>query len=347
MGRKNPLVSIILVTYNGQAYIEDCLESVFKQDYDNLEVLVIDNHSHDETRRFLDKIKAQRTRANEFDSVWNRFDLKVIYNDENMGFAAGHNKGIRESHGEFICCLNQDAVLDKNFIKETLSPFFENKKTATVQGKVYRLPKKEISVIDTVGLLMLKNRRVVNLGQGQEDQGQFETSKEVFGADGACPVYRRSALKKIKIDGQYFDEDFFCYKEDVDLAWRLRLAGWRAFYWPHAYAWHWRGSGDSLARNLVSIIKERKKINQFSKFFSFRNQRLMQIKNEIPWLFFKHSFWILPKEIVAWLYVLIFEKYTRSALISIFKDFSKTWQKRKKAMKKRKVSTKEIAQWFK
>ncbi len=352
MGQNYPLVSINLLSWNGQKYIQGCLESVFKQTYPNIEVLALDNGSTDRTVEYLKEIKNRRA------------NLRIIgFYSKNIGFAAGHNQIIKESRGEFVLCLNQDIILDKNFIKEAVKLFNNDEKIATVQGKLLQWRKE---YIDTTGLVILKNRRIINQGQGQINKGQFEKVKEIFGADGAAPVYRRKALEDIKLAvrqrtdiqnhnqikdlsdfGEYFDEDFFAYKEDVDLAWRLRLYGWKAFYQPKTIAYHDRTSGESAAKNYFSIIQERLKIGKFGKYLSFKNQRLLQIKNEQLKILLKHSLWFLPKEICSWIYVLLFERYTWKAIKDLFKQMPLAWRKRKIIMKNKKASVKEMSRWFK
>lgn len=392
-GKIYPLVSINILTYNGQQYIQACLDSVLAQTYPKIEILVIDNASTDGTVDYLKKLTNPK--------------LQKIFNQKNLGFAAGHNQGIRESRGKFICCLNQDVVLEKDFIEKVIEIFQKDEKIGAVQGKLYRFIKygpndplkfcqrqnlggkskanskgpstrshrlaqginKKLLILDHTGLVMLKNRRIIARGQGQIDRRQFDSLEEIFGVDGAAPVYRRTALEDVKLpknfpppgqiflrktwaggsnhnQSEYFDEDFFCYKEDVDLAWRLQWAGWKSIYQPKAIAWHDRTSGESASRNPISIIRERRKIGQFSKYLSFKNQRLMQIKNEDVWLFLKHLPWILPKEIAAWLYVLLFEKYTWKAIIQLFREMPRAWQKRKMIMGRKKVEAKEMERWF-
>lgn len=333
MQRNHPLVSINLLTYNGRQYVENCLNSVLRQTYPHIEILVIDNASFDGTVKYLKQVRKETP------------NLRVIFNQQNIGFAAGHNQGIKESQGEFILCLNQDVVLDKDFVKKAVEILEKDGQVAAVQGKILRMPLTS-KIIDITGLVILKNRRVIARAQGQTDQGQFEKIEEIFGADGAAPVYRRKALADVKIKEEYFDEDFFAYKEDVDLAWRMRLYGWQTIYQPAAIAWHWRGSGDSATRTPWGIIKERRKINQFSKYLSFKNQRLMQLKNDQSWLLLKHLPWFLPKEIASWFYVLLFERYTWRAIKDLFKQMSRAWQKRKIIMAKKKVGVKEIGKWF-
>jgi len=333
MQQNHPLVSINLLTYNGCQYIKNCLNSVFEQSYPYLEILILDNASTDDTVNYLRKKFRSEPPKN----------LRIIFNQQNIGFAAGHNQGIRESRGEFILCLNQDVVLDKDFIKKAVEIFKKNDKVAAVQGKLVRPSMSNI--IDNVGLVILKNRRIIARGQGQIDQGQFEKVEEIFGADGAAPVYRRKALEDINF-GEYFDEDFFCYKEDVDLAWRLRLYGWKVVYQPKSIAWHDRTAGDSAATNYFGIIRERLKISKFAKELAFKNQRLMQIKNEQIWLLLKHLPWFLPKEIASWLYVLLFERYTWRAIKDLFNQIPGTWQKRKVIMTRKRVGIGEMGRWF-
>ncbi len=236
--------------------------------------------------------------------------------------------------------MNQDVVLDKDFVYYAVKAFDEE--TASIQGKVLRFNQDGSfsEKIDTTGLMILKNRRIINRGQGKEEQ--FDPG-EIFGADGSCPVYRKKALEDVKIDNTYFDEDFFAYKEDVDLAWRLRLAGWKSVYQPEAKAYHWRGSGDSAVRTPWGIIRERRKLSKFSKYLAFKNQRLMQLKNEEIGCLIKHLPWIFPKELGAWIYILCFEQYTWPAVRDLFKQAPKAWRKRKIIMSNRKGSLKK---WF-
>jgi GT2 family glycosyltransferase len=321
---KNQSVSVNVLAYNGEKIIESCLKSVLEQTYSNLEILVIDNASTDKT---IEKIK--------------NVNIRTIENKKNIGFAVGHNIGIRESRGEYILCLNQDVVLDKDFIKYAVEAMEKDEKIGSVQGKLYKKDK----TLDTTGLLAYKNRRFVNRGQGEEDKNRYPAG-EIFGVDGAAPLYRRKALEDIKINNEYFDEDFYMFKEDVDLAWRMRLYGWKAVYEPRAIGYHLRGAGEKAVKNYINIARQRRKISQFAKFYSFRNQRLMQVKNELPALFFCHFHYIIIKEIAAWIYALLFERYILKTIFALFKQIPKAWQKRKIIMKRKRVGEKEIRKWF-
>ena len=355
------MVSVSILTYNGLKYLNYCFNAVFSQSYPNLEIIVLDNHSTDGAADWLRNLKP-------------RENLKIIFSPENLGFAQGHNRIIEKSQGKFILCLNQDVVLARNFIQNAVETFKNDEKIGAVQGKLYRwqigIPASQNAreyqvsrIIDTTGFEFLKNRRIINREQGQIDQGQSDKTEEVFGADGAAAVYRRRALEEIKIPthlrsasanvqyhnqtGEYFDEDFFMYKEDVDVAWRLRLYGWKTVYQPKAVAWHDRTAGDSATKNYFSIVRERIKINKFGKYLAFKNQRLTQIKNEQISLLLRHCLWILPKEIASWGYVLLFERYTWKAIKDLFRQIPSAWRKRKIIMARKRASAKEMGKWFK
>lgn len=353
----NPLISVNLLLYKPKFYLAPCLRSILGQSYDNFELLIIDNNSGDETleqaQKIIDEAKTNGQRVPPY---------RVIVNQENRGFAAAHNQGIRASHGELVAMINQDVILDKDFLKQVVSGF-GNEKIGSLQAKVLRLKisEKELiktEVIDTTGLVILKNRRIIARGQGQIDRGQFDETAEVFGVDGAAPIYRRSALEDVKIRvalpnaspsdqrDEYLDEDFYMYKEDVDLAWRLRLFGWQAAYLPKVLAWHARTAGDSAATGYWGIIRERVKINRFGKYHSFKNQRLMQIKNEQGRLLLKHLIFWLPKEIASWVYVILFEHYTWNAIRELFRQMPRARQKRQIIMAQAKTSAEEMEKWF-
>ncbi len=346
-----PSVSVILLLHKPGFYLKSCLDSILSQIYRKFELVIIDNNSSDGTAEKAKKMVAAAKEAGQILPPY-----RIIINQENLGFAAGHNLGIRESQGSLVFLLNQDIILEADFLKNAVAAFDKDKQIGAIQGKLLRLKVDDKSliktqIIDNAGLVLFKNRRIIARGQGQKDSGQFSRSEEIFGVDGAAPIYRKAALEDIKIyldqKCEYLDEDFYMYKEDVDLAWRLRLAGWKAFYEPAATAWHARTAGDSAATNYFAIVKERLKINKAAKYFAFKNQRLMQIKNEKPALLVRHLPWFLPKEIASWVFVILFERYTWKAIKDLFRQAPKAWQKRKIIMARKKVSDKEMKKWFK
>jgi GT2 family glycosyltransferase len=398
---KFPIVTISVINYNDKKFIFRAIESAVDQNYPNLEIIITDNNSTDGTREDIEKKipeweEKRKKIVQKSSGEVSGPQIKYVKNFENAGFGRPHNQAIRMAGGDFILLLNSDAILTPNYVENVLKPF-EDPKVGAVQGKLLRydfdkngLCKSEedpqLNMIDTTGLLVFKNRRIVCIGQGRPDEGQFEEEREIFGVDGAVPVYRKKALEDVKMpkleirnwklgsigsigskrretrnkkskvrksesskfqDYEYFDEDFFMYKEDVDLAWRLRLAGWKAVYTPRAVAYHGRGSGDSMAKSYLSIIKERRKINKRAKYLSFKHQRLMQIKNDfISLLFIKHFPQFITKEIGAWVYMAIFERFAWQVLKDLYRNIPLFLKKRKIVMDRKRVSVKEMERWF-
>jgi GT2 family glycosyltransferase len=368
-------VTISVINYNDRKFIFQAIESAVNQNYPNLEIIITDNLSTDGTREEIEaKLPEWEAKRRKISSVSNAGEINpaMVYvkSEENSGFGRPHNQAMRVGKGEFFLLLNSDAIMQPNFVEEVMKSFENDPKVGAVQGKLlrYDFNKGELfkdtedptlNRIDTVGLQILKNRRIICIGQGSADKGQFEKPMEVFGADGAVPTYRKEALESIKLpiwdrpdkkkmnEYEYFDEDFFMYKEDVDLAWRIRLAGWKAVYIPTAVAYHGRGSGDSMAKNYIKIIEERKKINPRAKYYSFLHQRLMQIKDDSPSLLFtKHFPSFIIKEVGAWIYMAIFERFT----FRLIKDFHRLVpvfvQKRKLVKERTKISDKDMEKWF-
>ena len=371
-----PLVSICIVSYNDENSIETAVKSAALQLHPAVEILVLDNNSKDNTREILHNLRDRLPglRAAHLGTHGIRsetFRYHVLEAKENLGYAKGNNKLIAASQGEFVLLLNSDAGLDDQFLMHALPRFKQHARLSAIQGKLYRYdPETEEPVldretqkpiIDTTGLLVLKNRRILNRGQGEPDTDRYDTEKEIFGPDGAAPLYRRKALEDVKLclggsrnspmpaavaRYEYLDEDFFMYKEDVDLAWRLRLAGWHTLYIPAAVAYHERGSGESAATSYSKIIAERRKLSRTAKFHAFKNQRFLQLKNELPGLLLHDFFHWAPKELGSWLYILLFERYTWNAAVELLRLFPKMLRKRRAIMAHRKADTQEMAKWF-
>lgn len=370
-----PHVSVNLLTWNAERYIHACLDSILKQTYSNYSVTILDNASQDGTASVIKK-------------EYGGSNINFLEKDKNTGFAAGHNYLLRVTKGEYAVLLNQDAILTPDFVEQAVEFMEAHPRVGSLQPKLLRYnfqTGKHQERLDSTGLEMLRSRRVVNRGQGEQDKGQYKQG-EIFGVDGAAPVYRRIALEEIKLPifkrgtqledirrklpgsthgvgvddfraaqtteekkvGQYeyFDEDFFAYKEDVDLAWRLRLYGWRAWYVPEVVAYHERGAGESAARSWWAIIKERQKISILSKKLSWKNQRLMQIKNESFRLLLRDWWPFFKKELLAWGYVFIFEPRLLTVIPEFLSQLPSAWRKRAMIMANRRVSDGIMARWF-
>jgi len=349
------MVSVVVLTYNGEKTIGDCLNSVLNQTYDNIEVIVVDNASWDRTKKIVSRYGENGSPK-----------IKTVENSKNTGFA-GHNIGIENSVGEFVLCMNQDVILDKEFISEATTLAQQDEKIGAIQGKLLKknLEGGSEKIIDTTGHLIFKSRRMVDRGQGESDKGQYDKPGEVFGVNGAVAFFKKACLEDVRLEicrgtasatrqgrssacAEYYDRDFFMYKEDVDLSWRIRLYGWKIMFCPTAVASVERTSRpiNETSGAIQEVIKTRRKQTQFVKNLSFKNHRLAIIKNDLPWLFIKHLPWILLREVGAWLYVLFFEPKTWPAIMGLFRQMPRVLRKRKIIMKNKKVGTKEMEKWF-
>jgi GT2 family glycosyltransferase len=319
----NKLVSIIVLTYNSEKYIEDCLNSVFAQTYKNLEVIVIDSASQDNTVKLIGNWKLKIE------------NFKFIENKFNLGYAKGNNIGIKESSGEYVVILNPDVTLDENFIQKIVDVFESDEKIGSIQAKVLQLNNgQKTKIIDTVGFKFFKSGRVIDIGQGEEDSGQYDNFKKIFGANGAVPAYRRIALNDIELKEEYFDEDFFCYVEDFDLAWRLNAQRWQSILEPQAIAWHDRTSSKSIGGGWKEFRRTRKLQSLWLRKISWRNIWLTFIKN-LPLKGFFHPQFI-KRQIKFAIYLLFFEPRVLLVKFQILKLLPKILRKRKLIMKNKK-----------
>lgn len=353
-----PKISIIIIHYNTPQYLKTCFDSIFEQTYKNIEVIFIDNNSPD--RSGLEFVRTQ---------YGYKESLKIVQNEENLGYAKAANQGIRaavsraaasraavseasegSSPADYIVITNPDIIYTPAYFEKIIARIEQDPKIAAITGKVCKYDfdrLKPTNIIDTVGLFAYKNRRVIDDGQGLIDEGQFDEECEVFGVSGACPLYRAKALEDVKILDEYFDEDFFMYKEDVDLSWRFLLYGWKNLYYPKAVAYHGRGTGVQRRFFNKEILANRSKLSKFQKKHSFRNQYLMEAKNELWSNFFKDFLHIIFKKLAIFAYITFREPYLWGSYFEYLRKLPRALKKRKEIMKKRRISAKEMGKWFK
>lgn len=334
-----PQVSIGLVVWNGRKFLPDCLASVLSQKEVSFEIIIIDNGSTDGSAEYL---------ASQYPQ------LKLLRNTKNVGFAGGHNQAITASRGEFYLALNQDTVLEPEYLAKLVDFIIKNPKIGSVQGKLKRLTKgAKTTKIDSLGLKLHRSGQVTDLGEVEEDKSQYSQPLEVFGVAGTMPLYRRVALDSVALSDktgqpEYFDSDFFAYKEDTDLAWRLRLAGWTSYCVPSAVAYHnrsARGEG-AVAHGNLAIARQRQFKSKLSRRLSFSNHHFVYLKNlpcSIYWRIWLAFTWY---EIKLWGYALIREPFLIPAMGKIFRLGSRMLRKRRQIMRQRKIAPKELLKWF-
>jgi GT2 family glycosyltransferase len=236
-GRQSDMrVTAVVVNWNGGEALAPCLDALLAQDHEPLEIVVVDNASTDGSREVAER--------------YEETGVRVVANPTNRGFSGGVNDGLEASDAPFVLVLNPDARPGPGYVSAALVPALADARVGSVQGKLLRTglrgPDGE-PVIDTTGHLAFRSRLFLNRGEGEPDRGQHDHPGEVFGVSGALALYRREMLDDVALDGhgthgrEVFDEDLFAYFDDVDLDWRARMRGWKAWYTPEAVGEHERG----------------------------------------------------------------------------------------------------------
>ena len=337
----HPKVSIIIIHYNTPQYLKSCFEGIFSQTYPNIELIFIDNNS-------MDKSGLEFVR----EEYGGRESLKIVPNEDNLGYAKAANQGIKmgiDGGADYLVITNPDIIYTSTYFEKIIARMEQDNKIAAITGKVYKYDfdrNQPTNIIDTAGLFAYKNRRIIDDGQGLIDEGQFDEECEVFGVSGACPLYRKSALEDVKVMGEYLDEDFFMYKEDVDISWRMRLFGWACFYDPQAIGFHGRGTGAVLRKNLVEVAKKRSDLSKFQRGLSYRNERLMRLKNEFLSMFFGNAHNILLKEFLFLGLMLSSERFLFKSFFEILRYAPRAFKKRRIIQRRKIISARDLRRWF-
>jgi GT2 family glycosyltransferase len=312
------LVTIGLVTWNSASDLARCLDGIRSQRHQPIELLVGDNASVDGTRALLEA----RTTAAE-----------RRYFPTNRGFSAAHNALIRESRGAYYVTLNPDVVLDAGFVAELAAALDAAPRAGSATGKLRRA--EPPGVLDSTGIVMRRSQRHVDRGAGEIDRGQYDAPGPVFGVSGAAGCYRRAMLDAVAIDGEVFDEDFFAYREDADLAWRAQLLGWDAIYVPQATATHVRRVTPERRGSLPAAINR----------YSVRNRFLLRLKNQTAGQAARFALAGFGRDAQVVGYVLAREWASIPGLVDVVRLLPRTLAKRRAIMAKRDRS-RSLDGWF-
>jgi len=219
MNSRSRPVSVVIPNWNGAEHLPTCLESLRQQTLKGveIEILVVDNGSTDGSLQLMER---------EYPEV------AVLALGENRGFAGACNAGMRASSGTFVVLLNNDTEVDERWLEEVLAAFKRHPEAGSIASKMLLFDRRDI--FHTAGDFYCVDGLPGNRGVWQRDEGQYDEEEYVFGACGGSAAYRRVMLEQVGL----LDEDFFYSCEDVDLAWRAQLAGWRCVYAPEAVVYH-------------------------------------------------------------------------------------------------------------
>lgn len=362
-----------LVVWNGKKYLPYLFASLAAQSFKDWYLQILDNNSSDDSAEWLATYAAKAGVS---------FTLQA--QPENLGFAGGHNLLFRKIRVEFpdaqyTLLLNQDMYLERDCLEKLVAFAARHKDAGAFSPRLMRwnffalsgfsadeppcdntiasaLEQSKTNFIDTVGLKVYQTRRVVDWLTGREYSDSLlipyarrrnDGGIEVFGVSGALPLYRIDALNSALCRGNLFDADFGSYKEDVDLAWRLRLAGWRAFTVLNAVAYHDRTAAGQIDISDRAIRAQYKKKPDYVRFQSYRNHLLTIFKNELWQNLIIDALPIFWYELKKFNYLLIrHPRVLARAWYDIFKFILRTFIKRCEIMRQKKVGWLALRRWW-
>ena len=262
-------VSIVIPNYNGKHFLKDCLDSVFAQNIENQEVIVVDNGSTDGSLEYLETFPG----------------VRVIVLDKNYGFCRAVNEGIKASESEYVILLNNDTEVDKNFAAELLCAIKSDEEIFSCSSKMIQFHDRER--MDDAGDYYC----ALGWAFGRGKDGlveQYDKPANIFAACAGAAIYRKEMLESLG----YFDENHFAYLEDIDIGYRARIHGYRNVYAPKAVVYH-VGSGFSGSTHNAFKVKLSSRNNVY---LAYKNMPFLQIILNSPLLLLGHA--------VKWLFFL-------------------------------------------
>ena len=311
------MVSVIIINHNRKKDLKACLESVEKTAYSNFEVIVIDNASTDGS---VDLVKEK--------FGW----VKLVVNDENVGPIKARNFGIQISKGSLIAFLDSDIEVEPGWLSELVKAI-NGKKVGACACKVKFFSDK--SLINSAGMGCDKygfafSRGLICRGNFEKDEGQYDKQEEVFSAYTAAMLSKKDVLEEIK----FFNPDLGMYYEDIELSWKIRMAGYKIMYVPTSVVYHKMAPSKTPFTTKVKYLTERNRLMTMIQNYSLTSLiKLMpfyfslKFSEILVYLAFKK-----PEEVNAML----------SAFIHVFKNLPRIAYRRRQTQEIRKVSDLEI-----
>jgi len=260
---RQPKAAIVILNWNGQKHLEKFLPSVLATAYENMEVVVADNGSSDNSVSFLQQHYPQ---------------VRLIRFEKNMGFARGYNEALKMVNAVYYVLLNSDVEVQPGWLAPIIALLEEDKMNAACQPKLLSYNnRKQFEYaggaggwLDSFGYPFARGRI---FDVCEEDNGQYDKSERVFWVSGAAMVIRSEVFHEMK----GFDEFFFAHQEEIDLCWRMQLAGYKLYACPESVVYH--VGGGTLPRG-----------NTLKTYLNFRNNQVMLFKN-LPW---SQKWWKIP-----------------------------------------------------
>lgn len=303
-----PILSIVIPCFNAEKYIRGCLNSILRSEFQNYEVIVVDDNSKDKSREILKSYEHQP-------------QIRVLYLDQNQGPAKARNLGVKNSSGKYLLFLDIDTEIDDSCVKAVVDKFEDDQKVGALQTKLLR---GQTSKIDAAGHFLSFFGFPYEIGGGKNESAHNKETV-IFGPRGAGMAIRREILEKIG----GFDEDYFIYGEETDLSWRAWLAGSEVHYFPQAKVYHFQKSS----------------LNKKTEYRIFYEGAKNNTSNILKNADLGMLFWMLPLHLLGWVFAslkLVLQRRPHSA-IWVYRGLWWNLVNVDKTLKKRKVVTSIIA----
>jgi GT2 family glycosyltransferase len=304
-------IAVVIPNWNGVDTLGDCLDSLYEQSL-SCHVIVVDNASTDNSLELLKKYP----------------QVEVIKQSKNMGYTGGVNPGFQiaiERNLDFVATVNNDATVDKYWLKHLVEQISTRKELGAVTSKILSA---DGHFLDSTGDFYTVWGLSYPRGRGEKDLNKYDNETNVFGASGGASLYRVNMLKEVGL----FDDDFFAYYEDADLSFRIQLAGWKIAFAPEAIVYHQIGATSG-------------KIKGFTTYQTLKNQPLLFFKNVPLRYFFKIGIRLTLAQMLFFLRAFSrgqFNAAFKGVCQGIYLIIFKTPSKRRRIMKTKKVSDEYI-----
>ncbi|MGH9362526.1 MAG: glycosyltransferase, partial [Thermoanaerobaculia bacterium] len=321
-------MAVCIVTHDSVADLPDCLAAVGALDHRPLELVIVDCASRDGS---LERARAAAPAG---------IPLTAVGLPENRGFAGGMNEALARTTAPFVLTLNPDARPHRSFVSRLLArleaPLPDGARAGAVAGRLLRPAGGGPARLDACGMRLSPTWRHFDRGSGEVDRGQYAAPERVFGATGAASLFRREALLDAAVGGEVFDPRFHSFREDAELAFRLRERGWEVLYEPAATAEHRR-----------RVLPERRAaLPPAVNLHSLKNRYLLRLYHQTA----ANFLWTLPftlaRDLLALAYVLLRERSSLPAYGWLWRHRKEVLARRRAVQARRRVPARALDRWF-
>ncbi|MCX7894430.1 MAG: glycosyltransferase family 2 protein [Thermoanaerobaculum sp.] len=320
-------VGVFLVTHNHATTLAAALEGLCQQGEWVEQVVLVDNRSADSTLYVAQ-------------AFLQRLPLHILPLEENKGFSGAANLALRHLSTPWVLSLNPDCRLLPGFLAQLVGVVGQHQRVGAACGLLMRgegAQLEETAIVDSAGMVVHASGRHLDRGAGKALRRRWLKPAWVFGASGACALYRREALEDVAYPGgEVFDEGFFAYREDADLAWRLQRRGWRCLFWPSARGVHARGLKPEQGRGRDALVNQH----------SVKNRFLLRLANaDWRWHVACFPFWLL-RDLLVVAACLLVERSSLTGLAQVLRLFRFYRQRGKANAARARISGWAMAKWF-